>query len=40
MFFLRLTPLAPNWFINVACPIIGVPLAPFFVASLLGTQVT
>jgi len=39
-FFLRLTPLAPNWFINVASPIIGVPLAPFFIASLFGTQVT
>jgi len=39
-FFLRLTPLAPNWFINVASPIVGVPLAPFFFASLIGTQVT
>merc|ERR1712050_63753 len=39
-FFLRLTPLAPNWFINVASPIIGAPLVPFFIASLFGTQVT
>ena len=27
--FLRVTPLLPNTFINVASPIVGVPLAPF-----------
>jgi len=39
-FFLRLTPFAPNWFINVASPIVGVPLRPFFLGSLIGTQGT
>ena len=28
--FLRMTPILPNVFINVASPIVGVPLAPFF----------
>jgi membrane protein YqaA with SNARE-associated domain len=28
--FLRVTPILPNTFINVASPIVGVPLAPFF----------
>ena len=39
-FFLRLTPMLPNWFINLASPIVGVPLLPFFVASLFGTQLS
>mmetsp|Transcript_22525 Transcript_22525/g.68660 ORF Transcript_22525/g.68660 Transcript_22525/m.68660 type:complete len:212 (-) Transcript_22525:519-1154(-) len=37
-FWLRLTPFLPNWFCNVACPLVGVPLRPFFIASLFGTQ--
>lgn len=37
-FWLRLTPFLPNWFCNVACPLVGVPLRPFFLASLFGTQ--
>jgi hypothetical protein len=28
--FLRVTPILPNTFINVASPIVGVPLLPFF----------
>ena len=32
--FLRVTPLLPNTFVNVASPIVGVPLAPF----ALGTD--
>ena len=39
-FFLRLTPFMPNWFINLACPLVGVPLQPFFIASLFGTQLS
>ena len=39
-FFLRLTPFLPNWFINLACPLVGVPLVPFFWGSLLGTQLS
>ena len=35
--FLRITPLLPNTFINVASPIVGVPLLPFAVGTLLGT---
>jgi uncharacterized membrane protein YdjX (TVP38/TMEM64 family) len=27
--FLRVTPILPNTFINVASPIVGVPIAPF-----------
>ncbi len=30
MIFLRVTPILPNTFINVAAPVVGVPLAPFF----------
>ncbi|CAL7950259.1 unnamed protein product [Xylocopa violacea] len=36
MLFLRMTPVVPNWFINLASPIIGVPLAPFSVGTFLG----
>lgn len=39
-FFLRLTPFLPNWFINLACPLVGVPLRPFFWGSLIGTQLS
>ncbi|VDN59048.1 unnamed protein product [Dracunculus medinensis] len=34
--FLRITPFLPNWFINVASPIVGVPLRSFFIATLIG----
>ncbi|XP_076765399.1 transmembrane protein stas [Xylocopa sonorina] len=36
MLFLRVTPLLPNWFINLASPIIGVPLAPFAIGTFFG----
>lgn len=32
--FLRVTPLLPNTFINVASPIVGVPLGPFTLGAL------
>ena len=38
--FLRFTPFAPNWFINVASPVVGVPIVPFFFGSLFGTQLS
>ena len=38
--FLRLTPFAPNYLINLACPLVGVPLMPFFFGSLFGTQLS
>lgn len=34
--FLRVTPILPNTFINVASPIVGVPLIPFMAGTLLG----
>ncbi|GAB4817853.1 hypothetical protein N2152v2_004899 [Parachlorella kessleri] len=34
--FLRVTPILPNTFINVASPIVGVPLMPFTLGTLLG----
>ncbi len=36
--FTRLTPFLPNWFLNVASPLVGVPLTPFFLGSFFGTQ--
>jgi membrane protein YqaA with SNARE-associated domain len=37
--FLRLSPVTPNWFINLASPVVGNPISSFFIASLLATQV-
>ncbi|XP_025087834.1 transmembrane protein 41B-like isoform X2 [Pomacea canaliculata] len=34
--FLRITPFLPNWFINIASPVINVPLFPFFLGTVLG----
>lgn len=34
--FLRITPFLPNWFINIASPVIGVPLRTFFVGTFIG----
>ena len=34
--FLRLTPILPNTFINVASPIVGVSLLPFTLGELLS----
>ena len=34
--FLRITPFLPNWFINLASPVIGVRLMPFFWGTFLG----
>ncbi|KAH7698928.1 SNARE associated Golgi protein, partial [Aphelenchoides avenae] len=36
MVFLRVTPILPNWFINIASPVIDVPLAPFFFGTAAG----
>lgn len=35
--FLRMTPFLPNWFINIVSPVIGVPVFPFFTATVIGT---
>uniref|UniRef100_A0A915INF9 Transmembrane protein 41B n=1 Tax=Romanomermis culicivorax TaxID=13658 RepID=A0A915INF9_ROMCU len=36
MIFLRITPILPNWFINLASPVIQVPFQPFFWGTFLG----
>ena len=36
MIFLRITPILPNWFINVCSPILDVPLRAFFVGTFAG----
>lgn len=36
--FLRVTPILPNTFINVASPIVGVPLAPFALGELTAAS--
>lgn len=30
------TPAAPNWLINMASPIVGVSIVPFFIATFFG----
>ncbi|CAM6060733.1 unnamed protein product [Sphagnum tenellum] len=34
--FLRITPILPNWFINVSAPIVSVPLQHFVLGTFLG----
>ncbi|KAG5509891.1 hypothetical protein JKF63_07536 [Porcisia hertigi] len=34
--FLRLTPILPNWLVNLASPVLGVPLHTFAGATMLG----
>lgn len=36
LLFLRITPLLPNWFVNVASPVVEVPFHLFFLATFLG----
>ena len=36
LLFLRLTPMVPNWLINVSAPVIGIPLWIFVTATLFG----
>jgi len=36
MMFLRLTPLIPNWFVNLGSPLVGMPYIYFIVASFIG----
>lgn len=36
LLFLRLLPMTPNWFLNMACPVVGVPLKPFVLSVLIG----
>jgi len=32
----RMFPGSPNWFINISCPLIGVPIVPFYFSVFLG----
>ena len=36
LLFLRVTPLLPNWFINISSPLLNVPLSKFALATFLG----
>lgn len=36
LLFARLFPMTPNWFINIASPILNIPLPIFFLSVLLG----
>ncbi|XP_053207511.1 transmembrane protein 41A-like [Panonychus citri] len=36
LLFLRLFPMTPNWFLNIASPIIGIPLHLFFISVFIG----
>lgn len=36
MLFLRLTPLIPNWFVNLGSPLVGMPYIYFFTGSCIG----
>ena len=36
MLFLRITPLIPNWFVNISSPIVGIPFRYFFFGTLFG----
>ena len=33
---LRVTPILPNWFINVSSPVIDVPFWPFCIGTFIG----
>jgi uncharacterized membrane protein YdjX (TVP38/TMEM64 family) len=34
--FLRITPFLPNWFINIASPLLNIPLNTFFIGTFVG----
>jgi uncharacterized membrane protein YdjX (TVP38/TMEM64 family) len=34
--FLRITPILPNWFINITSPIVGISFVNFFMGTLIG----
>mmetsp|Transcript_45132 Transcript_45132/g.69096 ORF Transcript_45132/g.69096 Transcript_45132/m.69096 type:complete len:83 (+) Transcript_45132:213-461(+) len=36
MLFLRITPLVPNWFVNISSPIVGMYFKYFFFGTLFG----
>lgn len=36
LLFLRLFPMSPNWFLNMASPILNIPISQFFLSVLIG----
>jgi uncharacterized membrane protein YdjX (TVP38/TMEM64 family) len=38
MLFIRVTPVLPHWFVNLASPIVGVPFPVFLLATVVGHQ--
>ncbi|OQR80051.1 transmembrane protein 41A-A-like [Tropilaelaps mercedesae] len=36
LLFLRLFPITPNWFLNMASPIVGIPMHLFFISVFIG----
>jgi len=36
MLFLRITPMVPNFFVNIASPLVNVPLPVFFIGTFFG----
>ncbi|XP_071767835.1 transmembrane protein 41A-B [Centroberyx gerrardi] len=36
LLFLRFFPMTPNWFLNITCPILNIPLPIFFFSVLIG----
>ena len=36
LLFIRIFPFTPNWLINIACPIVGVPIAKFALSVFIG----
>lgn len=36
MLFLRISPIVPNWFVNVASPIVGMPIHIFAFGTFFG----
>ncbi|XP_076847911.1 transmembrane protein 41A-B [Brachyhypopomus gauderio] len=36
LLFLRFFPMTPNWFLNITCPILNIPVPMFFFSVLIG----
>ncbi|KAM7537056.1 hypothetical protein Aperf_G00000068489 [Anoplocephala perfoliata] len=36
IFFFRLSPIIPNWLVNISSPLLGVPLIDFFLGTFIG----
>ncbi|XP_061767343.1 transmembrane protein 41A-B-like isoform X1 [Nerophis ophidion] len=36
LLFLRFFPMTPNWFLNITCPVLNIPMSMFFFSVLIG----